>query len=62
MTFVVKVVHKLVVRLTGLGILPHLVVANTLEMLVLVHAARNRSHTYLRTDKFDLNESMGERG
>ena len=62
MTFVVKVVHELVDHLTGLGILPHLVVGNTLEVLVLVHAVRNRSHTYARTVKFDLNESIGEKG
>ena len=62
MTFVVKVVHELVVRLTGFGILPHLLVGNTLKVLVLVRAVRNRSQNYVRTVKFDLNERVGEKG
>ena len=60
MTFVMKVVNELVVRFTKLVI--HLIVGNTLEMLVLEHAVRNRIHTSARTAKFDLNESMGEKG
>ena len=53
MTYDVKVVHELVDHLTGLDILPHLVVSNTLEvpvgnctLLVLVHAVKNRSFTH----------------